>query len=151
MIEPSGSEALAPNKNLLKDELCKQVQQILKLQEERVHVWSDFDVKFKEYTLDAPHFELCKLQSICRLISEHLNLISMQIIAIKNQFSNDVFDVKNLYDLVEKLQANEQIKFQLVKYMNFFYLNFFSLKVFNINNCDAEINTMSCETKFLIV
>ena len=123
MIEPSGSEAQAPNnKNLLKDELRKQVQQILKLQEERVHVWNEFDVKFKEYILDAPHFELKKLQSICRLISEQLNLISMQIIAIKNQFSNDVFDVKNLYDLVEKLQSNEQIKFQLVKFFFFFFL-----------------------------
>ncbi len=84
------------------------------MQEERVHVWNDFDTSFKEYLLDAPNFNLKNLQVLCKRISETLNAISIKILAIKNNFSENVYNRKNIYDLIENLQANERIKFELV-------------------------------------
>ncbi len=101
-------------KSLFKAELRQLIKQVFELQEQRVHVWNEFDLKFKEYTLDAPNFRLKRLQLICKEISDQLNSISMQIIDIREKFSSEVFNVKKLYNLVADLQASEQIKFQLV-------------------------------------
>merc|ERR1739836_131708 len=54
-----------------------------------------------------------KLQLICKEISDQLNLVSKEILAIKQIFSNEVYNVQSLYKLVESLQSNESIKFQL--------------------------------------
>ncbi len=100
--------------HLLKSELRSQITNLFQLQEERVHVWSEFDVKFKEYCLTAPQFDLKKLQLICKQISDKMNAISLQVITIKNIFSGDVLDVKRVYGLVERLQLNEKAKFETV-------------------------------------
>ncbi len=100
--------------HLLKSELRSQITNLFQLQEERVHVWSEFDVKFKEYCLTAPQFDLKKLQLICKQISDKMNAISLQVITIKNIFSGDVLDVKRVYGLVERLQLNEKTKFETV-------------------------------------
>ena len=99
---------------MLKEELSKQISEVFKLQEERVHIWNDFDTSFKEYLLDAPNFNLKSLQMLCKRVSEALNEISMKILAIKNNFSENVYNRKNVYDLIENLQTNERIKFELV-------------------------------------
>lgn len=103
-----------PSGSLLKAELRNHVAKIFTLQEERVHVWSEFDIKFKEYCLTAPQFDLKKLQLICKQISDKMNSISTRVIEIKNMFSSDVFDAKQVYALVDRLQLNEQFKFQTV-------------------------------------
>lgn len=95
------------------------IKSIFDLQEKRVHVWNEFDLKFKEYTLDAPDFELKKLQLICKEISDQLNAISTEIIALKETFSQDHSITKAIFKLVEKLQENEQVKFQLVRKFKF--------------------------------
>ena len=99
---------------LLKTELKNQLAQTFELQQERVLVWSEFDVRFKEYCLGAPQFDLNKLKLICKEISDKMNSISIRIIKIKNMFSSEVFDVKNVYQLIDRLQTSEQIKFQTV-------------------------------------
>lgn len=99
---------------LLKEEVKKNLREVFDLQEQRVHIWNEFDLRFKEYTLDAPNFELRKLQLICKEIGEQLNSVSAQIIQIRERFSSDVYNVRSVHDLVERLQSNEQMKFQLV-------------------------------------
>lgn len=111
-------------KSLFKTELRQLIKQVFELQEQRVHVWNEFDLKFKEYTLDAPNFRLKRLQLICKEISDQLNSISMQIIDIREKFSSEVFNVKKLYNLVADLQASEQIKFQLVTWVILTYSGF---------------------------
>jgi len=110
---------------LLKLELNKQLKEIFELQEERVHVSNKFETSFREYLLDAPNFDLKKLQLICKTISEEMNVISSKIISIKNCFSPQVYNIKRLYELVELLQTHEETKFKLVRVGNFF-LSFFS-------------------------
>jgi hypothetical protein len=100
--------------DLFKGEVKQNLREVFELQTQRVHIWNEFDLRFKEYTLDAPSFELKKLQLICKEIGEQLNSVSMQIIRIKEKFSSDVYNVKSLYELLEQLQSNEQMKFQLV-------------------------------------
>lgn len=107
-----------PSGSLLKAELRNHVAKIFALQEERVHVWSEFDIKFKEYCLTAPQFDLKKLQLICKQISDKMNSISTRVIEIKNMFSSDVFDAKQVYALVDRLQLNEQFKFQTVYFVS---------------------------------
>lgn len=99
---------------LFKEEVKKNLKEVFDLQEQRVHIWNEFDLRFKEYTLDAPNFELRKLQLICKEIGEQLNAVSAQIIQIREKFSNDVYNVRSVHDLLERLQSNEQMKFQLV-------------------------------------
>ena len=99
---------------MLKTELNKQLKEIFDLQEERVHISNTFETMFREYLLDAPKFDLKKLKLICKSISDEMNIISAKMIAIKNTFSNQVFNIKRLYDLVEKLQTCEETKFKLV-------------------------------------
>ena len=94
--------------------MSKQLKEIFELQEERVHISNKFETSFREYLLDAPNFDLKKLQLICKTISDEMNVISAKIISIKNNFSNRVFNIKRLYDLVESLQLNEEAKFKLV-------------------------------------
>ena len=105
---------------MLKQELNKQLKEIFELQEERVHVSNKFETNFREYLLDAPNFDLKKLQLICKSISDEMNGISAKIILIKNHFSPHVYNVKRLYDLVEALQAHEETKFKLVKLCCFY-------------------------------
>ena len=90
------------------------IKSIFDFQEQRVHVWNEFDLLFKEYTLDAPYFDLKKLQLICKDIGDELNSISSKIILIKEAFSQNRAITKDLHKLIEKLQENEQIKFKLV-------------------------------------
>ena len=99
---------------MLKEEVSKQISEVFKLQEERVHIWNDFDTSFKEYLLDAPNFNFKTLQVLCKRISEALNEISMKILTIKNNFSENVYNRKNVYELIESLQTNERVKFELV-------------------------------------
>ena len=106
--------------HLLKSELQAQIIRIFQLQEDRVHVWSEFDVKFKAYCLTAPQFDLKKLQLICKQISDKMNAISLQVIAVKTIFSSEVLDAKRAYELVERLQLNEKAKFETVC---FFFVN----------------------------
>ena len=107
------------DKYLFKQEINQQIKEIFELQEKRVHTLNEFDIKYKEYLLDAPKFQLDKLKLLCKTTSDEMNLISSQILKIKSNFSSQVFDMKNLFNLVEKLQSNEQIKFQDVNV--FFY------------------------------
>jgi hypothetical protein len=107
---------------LLKTELKNQLKQLFELQEERVLIWSEFDVKFKEYCLSAPQFDLNKLKLICKEISEKMNSISIRIVKIKNMFSSEVFNLENIYQLIDRLQATEQIKLKTVV---FYLINFF--------------------------
>ncbi len=100
--------------NLFKEELKNNIKQVFELQEQRVYVWNEFDIRFKEYTLDAPNFRLRRLQLICKETSDQLNSISKQIIAIRDSFSSEVYNVKRLYNLVADLQESEQVKFKLV-------------------------------------
>ena len=110
--ELTDDEKTKTNSLLLKQEINKQIKEIFDLQEKRVYLLNEFDIKFKEYLLDAPKFQLDKLKLLCKTITDEMNLISSQILTIKSNFSNQVFDLKNLFNLVEKLQSNEQIKFQ---------------------------------------
>lgn len=99
---------------LLKTELKNQLKQLFELQEERVLIWSEFDVKFKEYCLSAPQFDLNKLKLICKEISEKMNSISIRVVKIKNMFSSEVFNLENIYQLIARLQATEKIKLKTV-------------------------------------
>lgn len=112
--------------SLFKAEQSKLIKEIFELQEQRVHIWNEFDLKFKEYTLDAPNFRLKRLQLICKEISDQLNSISTQMIAIREKFSKEVFNVHRLHELVERLQEHEQIKFQLVILKNFPFFNYYT-------------------------
>jgi hypothetical protein len=113
---------------LLKLELNKQLKEIFDLQEERVHVSNKFETSFREYLLDAPNFDLKKLQLICKTISEEMNVISSKIISIKNCFSPQVYNIKRLYELVELLQTHEENKFKLVRVRKILLLLFFLFK-----------------------
>lgn len=108
------SEPATSKGALLKSELRTHLKKLFDLQEERVHVWCDFDTRFKEYCLSAPQFDLKKLQLICKQISEKMNSISSRILEIKNMFSPEVYNIRSVYELVERLQTNEQLKFQTV-------------------------------------
>ena len=99
---------------ILKEDLNKFLQQIFQLQEERVLYWNEFELQFKEYLLDAPNFDLEKLKLICKGIGNKMNDISSKILSIKSNFSNQEHGIKKINDLIEKLQTNEQMKFQLV-------------------------------------
>jgi hypothetical protein len=130
---------------LLKTELKNQLKQLFELQEERVLIWSEFDVKFKEYCLSAPQFDLNKLKLICKEISEKMNSISIRIVKIKNMFSSEVFNLENIYQLIDRLQATEQIKFKTVVFyliINFFFcflvFFFFYLKTLDLYVCEQE-------------
>ena len=114
-----------PKGSLLKNEQKNLLTKVFELQEERVHIWCDFDTRFKEYCLSAPEFDLKKLQLICKQISDKLNSVSSRILEIKNMFSSEVFNLKSIYDLIERLQANEQIKFETVLIELIFFNEFF--------------------------
>lgn len=100
--------------DLLKIELKKNLKEIFDLQEQRVHLSNEFETRFKEYLLDAPHFDLNKLKDLCKEISERMNSISKQVLEIKLKFSPQVYNSNVLFKLVERLQNHEQIKFKLV-------------------------------------
>lgn len=101
-------------KNLLTDEIRKHLKQVFNLQEKRVRIYDDFDVRFKEYLLDAPDFNSARLESICRETAEEMNSISREIILIKSNFSPQVYNMPIVFNLVEKLQHFEQQKFKNV-------------------------------------
>lgn len=105
---------------LLKEEIGKSLRDVFYLQEERVHLLNDFDLKFKTYLLDAPKFNLETLKSLCQTTSERMNDISRKILNVRDKFSSECFNVKCLYDLIDKLQEGEQKKFKLV-WTQFFY------------------------------
>lgn len=101
-------------KNLLTGEIRKDLIQVFYLQEKRVRVYDDFDVKFKEFLLDAPDFNPTKLELICKETGNEMNCISREIIQIKLNFSPQVYNVPFLFNLVERLQDLEQLKFKTV-------------------------------------
>lgn len=100
--------------NLLTDEISKELKQVFSLQEDRVRIYDDFDIKFKEYLLDAPDFNSTKLEVICKETADKMNSISQGIIKIKLKFSFQVYDVPDLFHLVDKLQGLEEEKFKIV-------------------------------------
>jgi hypothetical protein len=99
---------------LLKTEVSNQLKQLFAFQEQRVLLLNEFEIKFKEYLLDAPDFKHAKLAAICKQVSEDMNDVLMRILAIKKTFSPECFNMSGLYGLIEQLQTHEQNKFKLV-------------------------------------
>ncbi len=99
---------------MLKAEINSQLKQLFSLQEQRVLLLNEFEVKFKEYLLDAPDFKHAKLAAICKQVSDDMNDVSMKILSIKRTFGPECFNLVNLFGLVEQLQSFEQNKFKLV-------------------------------------
>lgn len=112
MVHVALDENETSTKSLLKLELTRQIKAIFALQEERVLIGNDFDVQFKEYLLEAPNFELNKLQLICKAVSERMNKVTQSIMDIKVQFSDEMFAAHALHKLVEQLQTLEATKFK---------------------------------------
>jgi hypothetical protein len=73
---------------------------------------NEFETKFKEYLLDAPNFDLNKLQLMCKDVSNEMNIISKNILTIKND--ELMKDDKNIIGLIERLQSGEESKLKLV-------------------------------------
>ena len=104
------------------------INKLFSLQEERVIVYKEFLRSFKEYLSEIrldhnvnndENINFIQFRFICKLISEKFNIISNQILEIKNKLSND----SNLFKLVEKLQQFEEKKFKLVS-LNSIYFKF---------------------------
>ncbi|CAF0930855.1 unnamed protein product [Brachionus calyciflorus] len=102
---------MEPN-SLLNEAIHKDIKRIFELHEKRVFVYNEFEIRFKEYLLDAPSFNSDKLQSICKEIGDQMNIISQEILGIKSNFSPQVYNQKKLFNLVEKIQDLEQNKFK---------------------------------------
>lgn len=98
----------------LRVEIKENIRQVFNAQEDRVRLLNEFDAQFKTYLLDAPEFDLNSLKLLCKTTSEQMNEISMRILAIRNQFGAECFDLKSLYTLVDRLQDGEGRKFKLV-------------------------------------
>jgi hypothetical protein len=92
------------------------------LQEERVLVYKEFSSYFKEYLIDinikkensatvSENLNFIQFRFICKQISEKFNKISLQILEIKKNLSDNR---KNLINLIQKLQDYEENKFKLV-------------------------------------
>lgn len=99
---------------MLTGEIRQELKQVFNFQEDRVRIYDDFDIKFKEYLLDAPDFNLTILETICKETADRMNSISQRIIEIKLKFSPQVYDVPLLFELVKKLQSLEKEKFKTV-------------------------------------
>lgn len=102
------------------------IREVLDAQEDRVRLLHAFDTQFKTYLLDAPEFDFNALKTLCKSTSDRMNEISTRILAIRNQFAPDCFDLTRLYSLVDRLQDGEQRKFKLVL-ASFFFLVLFYL------------------------
>ena len=107
--------------SLLKKELNEQLRQVFGLQQERVLLLNDFEIKFKEYLLDAPNFDFENLKKICKTTTDEMNRVSAEILAIKRNFSSDCFNIATLYNLVDRLQDYEATKFKLT--LSFYMLD----------------------------
>lgn len=94
------------------------IRAILDAQEDRVRLLHAFDTQFKTYLLDAPEFDFNALKTLCKSTSDRMNEISTRILAIRNQFAPDCFDLTRLYSLVDRLQDGEQKKFKLVLFLS---------------------------------
>lgn len=93
------------------------VSSLFALQEERVFIYNEFDIKFKEYLLDAPKFNHVRLKLICKTISDQLNEVNAKILKLKERAAAGQAEVKEcrlVAKQIEKLQANEEAKFKLV-------------------------------------
>jgi hypothetical protein len=98
------------------------LKQVLTLQEQRVLLLAEFEIKFKEYLLDAPNFNHEKLKALCKRVSEDMNEVSSRILAVKRTFSTECFNLPVLYGLIERLQSLEQHKFKLVQLFIFRFM-----------------------------
>lgn len=103
---------------LLRAQIQASLKQVFDAQEDRVRLLNDFDQQFKIYLLDAPEFNLETLKTLCKTTSERMNEISARIIRVRDEFSPDCFGVQRIYELVNRLQENEQAKFKLVNFLN---------------------------------
>lgn len=98
-----------------KEELAReQLKRLFALQEQRVHALGEFDIKFREYLLDAPEFDINKLKLMCKETSDEMNEISSAVLAIRQMFSSECFNSPLVYSLIDRLQTYEQTKFKLV-------------------------------------
>ena len=121
-MEFISNENRQPDSYLLKNEINQQLKHLLMLQEQRVLVLNEFELKFKEYLLDAPDFNFTILKTICKSASHELNSISTRIIEIKKYFDEDCFNIIAILNLIERLQEHEKNKFQLVFYIIFYLI-----------------------------
>ena len=108
------------NLNLKEEDNFKElVNSLFSLQEERVFIYNEFDIKFKEYLLDAPKFNHERLKLICKSVSEQLNEVNAKILKLKDRATavagGGVKECRLIVKQIEKLQANEETKFKLVR------------------------------------
>ena len=95
------------------------IRRLFELQQQRVLTFNEFEIKFKEYLLDAPKFQLERLKLICKQIGDAFNEINRQIIEqvlnyLKETTAAAANDNASLIKLVESIQENEEVKFKLV-------------------------------------
>ena len=100
------------------DNFKELVNALFDLQEQRVFIFNEFDIKFKEYLLDAPKFNHEKLKLICKTISDQLNGVNVKILELKKRAEADQNEIKEcrvIAKQIERLQSNEELKFKLVR------------------------------------
>jgi hypothetical protein len=100
------------------------IKQLFNLQQERALVYEKFKHDFKHYLVKkSEENELSfgdEFKIACKQFCDKLNEISLKIIEIKNQFDAR----KLIFKLIDSLQAQEQLKFQMVKPIYFINIPF---------------------------